>query len=94
MASLLVSPSLLAGVLVNSVFNLQAPALFVVGRHWTVFELIFRSCGLLGCGTILLVLASDSGIWLRRIVGLRSLFLIYARTTRSLFSPIATSCPG
>src|SRR5205814_2865571 len=33
---LAVYPFVAAGVLINSVFNLQASALFVVGRPWTV----------------------------------------------------------
>jgi O-antigen/teichoic acid export membrane protein len=38
MPSLSVYPFVAAGVLVNSVFNLQASALFVVGRQWTVLS--------------------------------------------------------
>lgn len=36
LASLLVYPFVAAGVLLNSVFNLQASALFVLGRQWPV----------------------------------------------------------
>jgi PST family polysaccharide transporter len=36
--SLAVFPFVAAGVLVNSVYNLQASALFVVGRHWVVMK--------------------------------------------------------
>jgi O-antigen/teichoic acid export membrane protein len=36
--SLAVFPFVAAGVLINSVFNLQASALFVLGRQWTVTQ--------------------------------------------------------
>lgn len=44
-----------AGVLVNSVFNLQASALFVIGRQWPVMRAYALHVALLAAGTALLV---------------------------------------
>ena len=53
--SLEVYPFVAAGVLVNSVFNLQASALFVLGQQWTVLRSYFCNLTLLGAGTLLLL---------------------------------------
>ena len=55
MPSLLVYPFVAAGVLINSVFNLQASALVVVGRQWVVLCSYSMHVALLGGGTLLLV---------------------------------------
>ena len=53
--SLIVYPFVAAGVLINSVYNLQASALFVVGRQWTVMQSYAMHVGLLAAGTALLL---------------------------------------
>ena len=50
-ASLTVYPFVAAGVLVNSVYNLQASALFVVERQWIVMRSYVSHVVLLGAGT-------------------------------------------
>jgi O-antigen/teichoic acid export membrane protein len=55
MPSLLVYPFVAAGVLINSVFNLQASALFVMGRQWAVLRSYSIHVALLSGGTFLLV---------------------------------------
>ena len=55
MASLAVYPFIAAGVLVNSVFNLQASALFVIGRQWTVMRCYVAHVVLLAGATVLLL---------------------------------------
>jgi O-antigen/teichoic acid export membrane protein len=53
--SLIVYPFIAAGVLVNSVYNLQASALFVVGQQWTVMRSYSVHVALLGGGTFFLL---------------------------------------
>jgi O-antigen/teichoic acid export membrane protein/uncharacterized heparinase superfamily protein len=53
--ALAVYPYIAAGVLVNSVFNLQASALFVVGRQWAVMRAYASHVFLLAAGTFLLL---------------------------------------
>jgi PST family polysaccharide transporter len=55
MPSLAVYPFVAAGVLVNSVYNLQASALFVMGRQWLVMRSYGAHVALLGIGTLILV---------------------------------------
>ena len=55
MPSLVVYPFIAAGVLVNSVYNLQASALFVVGQQWTVMRSYTAHVALLGGGTLFLL---------------------------------------
>ena len=55
MPSLAVYPFVAAGVLVNSVYNLQASALFVMGRQWLVMCSYVAHVALLGVGTVMLV---------------------------------------
>jgi PST family polysaccharide transporter len=55
MPSLAVYPFIAAGVLVNSVYNLQASALFVLGRQWRVFQVYLIHVVLLALGTVILV---------------------------------------
>ncbi|MGC2193457.1 MAG: oligosaccharide flippase family protein, partial [Terriglobales bacterium] len=54
-ASLQVYPFVAAGVLVNSVYNLQASALFVAGQQWIVLRAHALHVALLGVGTLLLL---------------------------------------
>jgi PST family polysaccharide transporter len=53
--SLRIYPFVAAGVLVNSVYNLQASALYVAGRHWLVLRAYVLHVSLLGAGTLLLL---------------------------------------
>lgn len=55
MPSLTVYPFVAAGVLANSIYNLQASALFVLGRQWTVAWSYLTHVALLGVGTHLLL---------------------------------------
>lgn len=55
MPALAVYPFVAAGVLINSVYNLQASALFVMGRQWLVMRSYTAHVLLLGAGTFLLV---------------------------------------
>ena len=55
MPSLQVYPFIATGVLVNSVFNLQASALFVVGEQWVVLKSYASHVVLLMLGTFLLI---------------------------------------
>ena len=55
MPALTVYPFVAAGVLINSVYNLQAAALFVMGRQWLVMRSYTAHVLLLGAGTLLLV---------------------------------------
>jgi O-antigen/teichoic acid export membrane protein len=54
-ASLTVYPFVAAGVLVNSIYNLQASALFVLGQQWAVMRSYVAHVGLLGAATLWLV---------------------------------------
>ncbi len=51
MPSLAVYPFIAAGVLVNSIYNLQASALFVLEQQWTVMRSYAAHVLLLGAGT-------------------------------------------
>ncbi|PYX91151.1 MAG: hypothetical protein DMG71_20875, partial [Acidobacteria bacterium] len=55
MPSLQLYPFVAAGVLVNSVFNLQASALFVVGEQWVVLKAYGSHVALLALGTFVLI---------------------------------------
>ena len=55
MPSLTVYPYIAVGVLVNSVYNLQASALFVVGRQWKVFQVYGTHVALLAVATVIFV---------------------------------------
>jgi O-antigen/teichoic acid export membrane protein len=55
MPSLAIYPFVAAGVLVNSVYNLQASALFIMGRQWRVFEVYGVHVILLAVATLVLV---------------------------------------
>jgi PST family polysaccharide transporter len=52
MPSLRIYPFVAAGVLVNSLYNLQASALYVTGRPWLVTRAYVVHVGLLGFGTL------------------------------------------
>jgi len=53
--SLQVFPFVAAGVLLNSMYNLQASALFVAGQQWVVLRAYVWHVVLLGLGTLLLL---------------------------------------
>jgi PST family polysaccharide transporter len=55
LAGLTIYPFVAAGVLVNSVYNLQASALYVAGRQWLVLRAYALHICLLAGGTLLLV---------------------------------------
>ncbi|HKS74691.1 MAG TPA: oligosaccharide flippase family protein [Terriglobales bacterium] len=55
MPSLIVYPFVAAGVLVNSLYNLQASALFVVGKQWLVMRSYTAHVVLLAAGTFFLL---------------------------------------
>jgi PST family polysaccharide transporter len=55
MPSLTVYPLIAASVLVNSIYNLQASALFVVARQWIVMRAYVIHVALLGVGTLCLL---------------------------------------
>jgi O-antigen/teichoic acid export membrane protein len=81
--SLLVYPFVALGVLVNSVFNLQASALFAVGRHWMVLCSYSIHVALLGCGTLLLVPRFGIvGYGWAELLACTSYILIHIGTTR------------
>ena len=53
--SLAVYPFVAAGVLINSIYNLQASALFVVGKQWIVMQSYATHVGLLATSTLFLL---------------------------------------
>jgi len=53
--SLAVYPFVAAGVLINSIYNLQASALFVVGKQWIVMQSYAAHVGLLAASTLFLL---------------------------------------
>jgi O-antigen/teichoic acid export membrane protein len=53
--SLRLYPFIATGVLVNSIFNLQASALFVVGEQWMVLKAYAAHVVLLAVGTLMLI---------------------------------------
>lgn len=53
--SLAVYPFIAAGVLINSVYSLQASALFVTGKQWVVMRAHLLHVALLGAGTFVLL---------------------------------------
>lgn len=54
MPAMRVYPFIATGVLINSVYNLQASALFVAGRQWTVLRgYLFQVCLLAVCSAVL-----------------------------------------
>ena len=55
MPSLVIYPFVAAGVLVNSIYNLQASALFVVGKQWIVMHSYAAHVTLLAATTIVLI---------------------------------------
>jgi PST family polysaccharide transporter len=55
MPSMLIYPFAAAGVLVNSVYNLQASALFVVGKQWLVMQSYLAHVVLLAAITFILL---------------------------------------
>jgi hypothetical protein len=55
MPSLRIYPFVAAGVLVNSLYNLQASALYVVGQQWLVMRAYALHVVLLAAGTLVLL---------------------------------------
>ncbi|HYA23081.1 MAG TPA: oligosaccharide flippase family protein [Terriglobales bacterium] len=55
MPSLMIYPFVAAGVLVNSVYNLQASALFVIGKQWIVMQAYTVHVMLLALTTVVLL---------------------------------------
>jgi O-antigen/teichoic acid export membrane protein len=53
--SLSVYPFVAGGVLINSIYNLQASALFVVGKQWIVMQSYVAHVGLLAASTLFLL---------------------------------------
>jgi len=53
--SLTLYPFIAAGVLVNSVYNLQASALFVIGKQWLVLQSYLVHVALLAAATLILL---------------------------------------
>jgi O-antigen/teichoic acid export membrane protein len=83
MPSLLLYPFVAAGVLVNSVFNLQASALFVVGRPWVVFCSYSLHVALLGGSAVVLVPRFGIvGYGWAELLACAAYFLIHTSTTR------------
>jgi O-antigen/teichoic acid export membrane protein len=85
MPSLMVYPFVAAGVLVNSVYNLQASALFVIGKQWIVMQAYTVHVALLALTT--LVLLPRFGIvgygW-AEVIACASYFAIHAGLRRSM----------
>jgi O-antigen/teichoic acid export membrane protein len=85
MPSLMVYPFVAAGVLVNSVYNLQASALFVIGKQWIVMQAYTVHVALLALTT--LVLLPRFGIvgygW-AEVIACVSYFAIHAGLRRSM----------
>jgi PST family polysaccharide transporter len=83
--SLMIFPFVAAGVLVNSVYNLQASALFVVGKQWVVMQSYSAHVVLLTLTTI--VLLPRFGIvgygW-AELTACVSYFAIHARLKRDV----------
>jgi O-antigen/teichoic acid export membrane protein len=55
MPAMQIYPFIAAGVLVNALYNLQASALFVVGRQWIVLRGYIAQVSLLAIGTLILL---------------------------------------
>lgn len=55
MPAMEIYPFIAAGVLVNALYNLQASALFVVGRQWIVLRGYIAQVSLLAIGTLILM---------------------------------------
>jgi len=77
-SSLTVYPFVAAGVLVNSVYNLQASALFVVERQWIVMRSYVAHVVLLGAGTrLFLPRAGISGYGWAELLACAAYLLIH-----------------
>jgi O-antigen/teichoic acid export membrane protein len=77
--SLMLYPFIAAGVLVNSIYNLQASALFVLGRQWVVMRSYVLHVALLGAGTfILLPRLGISGYGWAELLACGSYWLIHS----------------
>ncbi len=83
-ASLLVFPFVAVGVLVSSVYNLQASALFVVGRHWIVTRAFSVHVLLLASVSAPLVpRAGIAGYGWAELIACAGYFLIESAETKS-----------
>ncbi len=85
MPSLAVYPFVAVGVLVNSVYNLQASALFVVGQPWTVMWSYLAHVVLLGMGThLLLPRFGIAGYGWAELLACAAYFLIHRGVARTI----------
>ena len=83
--SLVVYPFVAAGVLVNSIYNLQASALFVLGRQWTVMHSYVAHVGLLAAGTLfLLPRVGIAGYGWAELLACGAYFLIHKGLARTV----------
>ena len=80
---LAVFPFVAAGVLINSVFNLQASALLVLGHPWAVMRSYVAHAALLAAGAALLVPRQGIvGYGWAELIACSAYVLIYAATSR------------
>ena len=85
MPSLSVYPFIAAGVLVNSVYNLQASALFVVGKQWVVLRSYAAHVVLLATGTLcFLPCFGIAGYGWAELLACAAYFLIHCGLARSV----------
>ncbi len=83
--SLVVYPFVAAGVLVNSIYNLQASALFVLGQQWTVMRSYVAHVGLLVAGTLfLLPRVGIAGYGWAELLACGAYFLIHTSLERTV----------
>jgi O-antigen/teichoic acid export membrane protein len=95
MPSLAIYPFIAAGVLVNSVYNLQASALFVIGKQWIVMQSYTAHVALLALTTLaLLPRLGILGYGWAEVMACISYFAIHAGLRRSVgisYRPLAPS---
>jgi O-antigen/teichoic acid export membrane protein len=85
MPSLAIYPFVAAGVLVNSVYNLQASALFVIGKQWIVMQSYTAHVALLALTTLaLLPRFGILGYGWAEVMACSSYFAIHAGLRRSV----------
>ncbi len=83
--SLAVYPFIAAGVLINSVYNLQASALFVLEQHWTVMRSYVFHILLLGGGTwVLFPRCGIAGYGWAELLACCAYYAIHRRLRRTL----------
>jgi PST family polysaccharide transporter len=83
--SLHVFPWIAAAVLANSVYNLQASALFVLGEQWTVFRTYMIQVALLSLGTwVLLPRCGILGYGLAEALACGAYFFLHAKLAQKI----------